>query len=86
MKGSVEYRKISPEDDADIARIARYNLKKHGLDLPGTVYFDDNLNHLSDFYLADGYRRFYYVLTDNGKVVGGVVHATMNTFFIKELS
>ncbi len=80
MKGSVEYRKISPEDDADIARIARYNLKKHGLDLPGTVYFDDNLNHLSDFYLADGYRRFYYVLTDNGKVVGGVGLAEFEFF------
>ena len=50
----MKYRKITRADDPVLAEIVRSNLKKHGLDLPGTVYYDDNLNHLSDFYCEDG--------------------------------
>mgnify|MGYP000013637256 CR=1 FL=1 len=46
----VKYREIEPSDDARVAEIARYNLKKFHLDLPGTVYFDPELDHLSTFY------------------------------------
>lgn len=46
----VKYREIEPSDDARVAEIARYNLKKFHLDLPGTVYFDPELDHLSAFY------------------------------------
>lgn len=45
----VKYREIEPSDDARVAEIARYNLKKFHLDLPGTVYFDPELDHLSAF-------------------------------------
>ena len=64
---------ITPEDNEALARIARYNLKKNGLDIPGTVYFDSDLDHLSDFYLAEGKKRYYFVLRDaDGRTLGGV--------------
>ena len=47
----MNYRLIRTEDDPILADIIRDNLKAHSLDIPGTVYFDNNLNHLSDFYL-----------------------------------
>lgn len=69
----MKYREITPADDPVIAEIVRTNLKAHGLDLPGTVYFDDNLNHLSAFYCEEGKRRFYYIVTDDeDRVIGGV--------------
>lgn len=50
----------------------RTNLKKHGLDIPGTAYFDKALDDLCGFYEAHE-KSDYYVLTDEtGKVVGGI--------------
>ena len=43
-------KELKPDYDQALADMIRVNLKKHSLDIPGTVYFDDNLNHLSDFY------------------------------------
>ena len=37
------YRKIEPADDARIAEIVRANLKHFHLDIPGTAYFDPEL-------------------------------------------
>ena len=69
----MKYRKITRADDPVLAEIVRSNLKKHGLDLPGTVYYDDNLNHLSDFYCEDGKRRCYYIaLDDEDRIIGGI--------------
>ena len=64
-------RKITPADNADLAALIRYNLKKHGLDIPGTVYFDSCLDDLYSYYEKTCGE--YYVLTDKaGKVVGGI--------------
>jgi putative acetyltransferase len=65
-------RKMLPEDNGTVAGIIRYNLKKNGLDIPGTVYFDPCVDDLYSFYTGqDG--RGYYVLTDEtGNVVGGI--------------
>lgn len=69
----MHWEKIKSQDNEALARIARYNLKKHGLDLPGTVYFDSDLDHLSGFYLAEGKKRFYFVVkNDVGDTVGGI--------------
>ena len=74
-------REIKPADDLILAGIIRDNLKAHALDIPGTVYFDDNLNHLSDFYQAEGKRRFYYILLDNAdEIIGGVGLAEFEPF------
>ncbi len=65
-------REMTPKDNSAIASLIRYNLKKHGLDIPGTVYFDTGLDSLCDFY-SNSEKRGYYVLTDaNECVVGGI--------------
>lgn len=67
------YRVIKKEDDAALAAMIRKNLQAHALDIPGTAYFDTNLDHLSDFYLTDPAKKTYFVLTeDDGQVAGGI--------------
>jgi len=76
----INYRTITAQDDAALAAIIRDNLKARGLDIPGTVYFDSNLDHLSSFYLSDP-GRTYIILTDSdGSVVGGVGLAAFTPF------
>ena len=53
-----------------MAAIIRTALKAHGLDIPGTAYFDEALDHLSVYYDRPG--RAYYVLLADGAVTGGV--------------
>lgn len=67
----LNFREITPADDEAIARIIRVNLKARGLDIPGTVYFDTILDHLSDFYLNTP-QSFYYILQEDEEVIGGV--------------
>ena len=44
----MEFAPIEPHQDAAMAAIVRAALKEHGLDKPGTAYFDASLDHLSD--------------------------------------
>ena len=68
----LEYRKIEAADDGRIAEIIRRNLEKLHLNLPGTAYFDPELDHLSAYYNENTSRRAYFVaLDEQGKVVGG---------------
>ncbi len=65
-------RKILPKDNRQLAEIIRYNLKNHNLDIPGTAYFDAELDNLSAFY-SDNETRGYFVLADkDDNVVGGI--------------
>ena len=68
----MEYRirLITPADDAPLAAIIRASLREHGLALPGTAYFDPELDHLSAFYNADA-RRAYFVAVDSAERVTG---------------
>lgn len=67
----LNYREITAADNAAVARLIRSNLEKHDLAIPGTVYYDDGLDHLSDYYGTD--ERKYYVIEDEaGKVIGGI--------------
>ncbi len=69
----VNYRKIEIVDDAQIAKIIRTNLENLHLNLPGTAYFDPELDHLSDYYCSKPDKRAYFIaLDENGKIVGGV--------------
>ncbi len=67
----IKYRELAAGDDAELARIIRENLKKYELDIPGTVYFDDGLDHLSEYYGRDG-RRYYVIEDTDGRVTGGI--------------
>ena len=71
MRKSMKIRKITPADDRRLAKIVRINLEHYGLDIPGTAYFDPELDHLSTFYRAAS-GRAYFVLTDEeNHVLGG---------------
>ena len=78
---SVIYRKIESGDDAAIARIIRENLEANHLDIPGTAYFDEHLDHISTYYLANPSEREYFILTDvQGRVIGGIGLAECDLF------
>ncbi|MCR5783707.1 MAG: GNAT family N-acetyltransferase [Clostridia bacterium] len=69
----LNYRKIEPSDDRRIAEIIRTNLEKYHLDIPGTAYFDPELDHLSAYYNSDPSKRAYFIaLGDRNEVIGGV--------------
>ena len=76
-----QFGPITAEDDAALARIVRHNLEMHDLALPGTAYYDEQLDHLSGYYLADTAKRFYLVLRDGeGRTLGGVGVAELGFF------
>lgn len=65
-------RPITPADDAAMAEIVRVNLRHFGLDIPGTAYFDPELDTLSRFYAQRPGKRAYFVVVDSTqKVLGG---------------
>lgn len=69
----LKYRKIEAKDDPQIAKIIRNNLEKVHLDIPGTAYFDPELDHLSIYYDSDAKKRVYFIaLNEAGEVIGGV--------------
>lgn len=66
-------RPITPADDPEIAKIIRENLERFHLDIPGTAYFDKELDALSTYYNAKPELRRYFIVADpNGTVLGGV--------------
>jgi putative acetyltransferase len=62
-------RTIRPSDDAYIAKIIRESLKEFGADKPGTVYYDDATDHLSDLFSIPG--SVYFVAEKNKEILGG---------------
>jgi ribosomal protein S18 acetylase RimI-like enzyme len=52
----------------------RNNLEKYGLDIPGTAYFDEGLDHLSDCYKT-GECGYFVIEEGTGRVVGGIGYA-----------
>lgn len=67
------YRKIEPADNKALAKIIRRSLEFYHLDIPNTVYFDPELDRLSDFYTADPQKRVYFTaLDESGEIIGGV--------------
>lgn len=69
----MRFREIATRDDARLAAIVRAALEEHDLALPGTVYYDAELDHLSEFYLGHPAERHYLVAVDEAdQVLGGV--------------
>ncbi len=67
----MKIREIEASDNASLANLIRTILKGYGLDIPGTAYFDEGLDHLSDCY-GDKDHRYYVLVDDEGTVSGGV--------------
>lgn len=77
-----DYRKIEPGDDLIIAGIIRDNLEKFHLNIPGTAYYDPELDHLSTYYGCDPDKRVYFIALDQKKqVIGGVGIAEYREIF-----
>ena len=77
MEQSIEIRAISPADDAALATIIRETLEEFGAAKPGTVYYDETTDHLSDVFQREG--STYFVVTIDGRVAGGAgIYPTEN--------
>lgn len=78
---SITIRPITSQDDKAIAEIVRENLKAYHLDIPGTAYFDPELDCLSAYYNAQPDRRRYFIAeSEDGMVIGGVGIAAFSGF------
>lgn len=74
-------RAIKEADNAKMALIVRDNLEKHNLDIPGTAYFDPELEHLSQYYDVNPAKRGYFVMEEEaGNVIGGIGIAEFEGF------
>ena len=70
----LNYREMTAADNEAVAALIRDNLKQYGLDIPGTVYFDEGLDRLSEYY-GKRERRYFVIEHDAGKVIGGIGYA-----------
>lgn len=80
MKNNMRIRQIREKDNQRLAEIVRSNLKANHLDLPGTVYFDQGLEHLSEYYLASTQRNYYVLTNDEDMMIGGIGFAEFDGF------
>lgn len=62
-------RKLIADDNFAIAAIIRNSLLEFGAARPGTVYYDETTDHLSDVFRKK--RSAYFILEIDGKVAGG---------------
>ena len=62
-------RTIEPGDNNALATIIRNSLEEFKANKPGTVYFDDTTDHLSDVFKAGG--SIYFVVEQAGTILGG---------------
>lgn len=70
-------REIKKEDNAKIKEIIQESLKSHGLAIPGTAYYDPQLNDLHQYY-SNLKHANYWVVEMEGEVVGGIGIAPFN--------
>ncbi len=62
-------RKIIPKDNAQIAAIIRNSLLEFNAAKPGTVYFDETTDNLSEVFKTK--RSAYFVIEIKGEIAGG---------------
>ena len=70
-------REMKKEDNAKVKEIIQNSLQSLGLDIPGTAYFDPQLNDLHQYYSSLEHAN-YWVAEINGEVVGGMGIAPFN--------
>ena len=62
-------RTILPDDNMALAKIIRDTLTEFKANKPGTVYFDDTTDHLSDVFKISN--SIYFVAELNSEIMGG---------------
>lgn len=62
-------RKIIPEDNVAIAKIIRSCLLEFGVANPGTVYFDESTDRLSEVFTEN--KSVYFIMKDDKEIAGG---------------
>ncbi|MBR0455763.1 MAG: GNAT family N-acetyltransferase [Firmicutes bacterium] len=71
-KEEITYRQVQPSDNPTLKFLVQNGLKSNGLAIPGTAYFDPNLDDLCGYYMAMPEKRNYFVAVNpEGRVVGG---------------
>lgn len=65
----IEIEVISSDDNKAIESVIRNVFIEHGIDRPGTAFFDPSLKDM--FATYTGIRRKYFVAKEEGKVIGG---------------
>lgn len=65
----MQIRNIVSKDNAAIAKIIRDSLEEFNAAKPGTVYFDETTDQLSDVFTAP--RSAYFVINVDGELAGG---------------
>jgi len=66
---NINFRTIEPKDDRHLAGIIRSTLKEFGANHPGTAYFDDSTDHLSELFSTP--LSVYNVAEIDGELAGG---------------
>jgi len=66
---NIEIRTIQQGDNKELASIIRQTLKEFKADKPGTVYYDEATDHLSDLFSVN--ESAYFVAFIDGIMVGG---------------
>ena len=69
---NIKIQLITDADNPVIAGIIRTNLKNYHLDIPGTAYFDSELDCLSKYYSALPEKRAYFIAENDNQIIGGV--------------
>lgn len=68
----ITYRQVQPSDNPTLKFLVQNGLKSNGLAIPGTAYFDPNLDDLCGYYMGKpGKRNYFVAVNPEGRVVGG---------------
>lgn len=65
-------REIEDKDNETLERIVKDSLESFDLNIPGTAYFDPELDKLSQFYKQQNHAKYWVVVNEADEVVGGV--------------
>ena len=71
-------REITSADDKQIAEVIRAILIEYGVPKVGTAYADKALDCMTNTY--DKHKSAYFVVEDNGKIIGGAGIAQLDNF------
>lgn len=67
---AINIRTIQPSDNPFIAKVIRDTLAEFGANHPGTVYYDETTDHISDLFSVKG--STYFIAEEDGVILGGV--------------